>query len=327
MPPAVNVLPDIVIQCFSVEEGFTEKDRVFGCLFGLAVGDALGAPLEGLPREEIASRFGQVTEMQGGGWLHLKPGEFTDDTEMALRVAEALAKAGRVDLDTIAAEFMDWLKSQPKDVGGQTHAAIRALQEGVPPTEAGRKVWEDGGSWLAGNGAVMRTAPIGLFCRNESFETRANHSRQVAAITHGDPRCQEAAALIDHAVANLSCGYPVRHRDLLNWARARSEPLRQRVDEIPRLEWEQLRTGGFVLDTTQTALWHLMKAESFKEGLISAVNLGHDADTTGAVTGALLGARFGMGSIPQRWLHPLSQYERIERAAQFLYGAGAGTAD
>lgn len=306
-----------------MEEGQKEKSRVFGCLFGLAVGDALGAPLEGIPREEIASRFGYVTEMLGGGWLNLKPGEFTDDTEMALRVAEALAKSGSVNIETIAAEFVDWVRQGPRDIGGQTHAAIRALQQGVPPSEAGRKVWEEDGSWLAGNGAVMRTAPIGLFCRNEDFETRAQHSRGVAAITHGDPRCQEAAALIDHAVASLACGYPVTHRELMNWARARNEALSQRVSAIPHLQREELRTGGFVLDTTQTALWHLLNAESYEDGVTSAVNLGHDADTTGAVTGALLGAKFGLEAIPQRWLNTLAQYQRIETAAEFLYEAGS----
>jgi len=309
-----------------VKGGDNEKDRVFGCLFGLAIGDALGAPLEGIPRQEIAQRFGQVSDMQGGGWLDLKPGEFTDDTEMALRVAEALAKSRRVDLDAIAAEFIDWVRTNPKDIGGQTHAAIVALQQGVPPSEAGRKVWEEGGSWLAGNGAVMRTAPIGLFCRNLEFEMRTRCSCQVAAITHGDPRCQASAALIDHAVASLACDYPVRHRDLLNWARARNEPLRLRIEELPRLGREELRTGGFVLDTTQTALWHLLNAESYEEGVISAINLGHDADTTGAVTGALLGTKFGLASIPQRWLNRLMQYGRIERAAQFLYEAGAAAA-
>jgi len=304
---------------YSNEVKEKERDRVYGCLFGLAVGDALGAPIEGLPREEVRARFGRVTDMMGGGWLKLAPGEVTDDTELALAIVRAIQKCGCVDPEEIAQAFIDWFKSDPKDIGGQTYGAIQALLAGVSPCEAGRRVWEESGGWLAGNGCLMRSAPIGLFLRRADFERRADASRKVAGITHGDPRCLDSVVLFDHAVAFLSVEGELHFEDVRRWASGMNPALLKRIEAIPRLEMEELSTGAFVLDTLESAFWFLFHADSFEEGLIDAVSLGQDADTTGAVTGALLGAKFGLSSIPSRWISKLTVLKEIENAAKFLF--------
>ena len=165
----------------------------------------------------------------------------------------------------------------------------------------------------------MRSAPIGLFLRRENFETRADASRKVAGITHGDPRCLDSVVLFDHAIAFLSVEGELSFNDVLRWASGMNQALLTRIEAIPRLKMEELCTGGFVLDTLQSAFWFLFHADSFEDGLIDAVSLGHDADTTGAVTGALLGAKFGFSSIPTRWLSKLSRLKEVESAAKFLF--------
>ena len=122
-----------------------ERDRVYGCLFGLAVGDALGAPVEGLPREEVRNRFGRITDMMGGGWLNLAPGDVTDDTELALAIVGAIKRSGCVDVDEIAKALIEWFKANPKDIGGQTYEAIQALLSGVAP--CGRFGWTLVAGW------------------------------------------------------------------------------------------------------------------------------------------------------------------------------------
>ncbi len=296
-----------------------ERDRVFGCIFGLAVGDALGAPLEGIPREEVRQKYGKIKEMIGGGWLNLRPGEFTDDTELALIITKAIQQAGGIDLNEIANGLIMWMKTQPKDIGGQTYQAIEALMRGVPPEEAGRTVWKESGGWLAGNSCIMRTPPIGLYLRRASFERRTEASKAVASITHGDPRCLDSASLIDHTIAFLSLGDDISFDDVFTWARGMNPAVAKRIESIPTTELEELQTGGFVLDTLQTAFWFLFNSQSFEEALIEAVSLGHDADTTGAVTGALLGAKLGINSIPKRWLDKLTRYDEVEESAKFLF--------
>ena len=117
----------------------TLRDRYRGCMLGLAVGDALGAPLEFLERDEIAERYGTVREMIGGGWLQTEPGEWTDDTQMALAIARSVVRSGAVEPADIATLFVEWFNSHPKDVGNTTTRALQHLVDGVPWKEAGAR--------------------------------------------------------------------------------------------------------------------------------------------------------------------------------------------
>src|SRR5215213_2029948 len=129
------------------------RDRYAGCLLGLACGDALGGPVEFESRSEIERRYsGGLREFVGGGWLHLAPGEITDDTQMTLALARSLADCPDLDMEDLTARFLGWLGSKPKDIGGTTRTALHLLEKGVPWQEAGERVAQGGRA--AGNGSV-----------------------------------------------------------------------------------------------------------------------------------------------------------------------------
>jgi len=166
----------------------TLRDRYAGTLLGLACGDALGGPVEFLDRDVIAARFpAGVSEFVGGGWLHLDPGEVTDDTQQALILAASLTTKG-LDLDRFAAGLIAWFRSNPKDIGNTTRIALEALAAGTAPLDAGAEALAARGERsAAANGAVMRCAPVALrFRRLPDRLVRA--SLDSARVTHAEAR-------------------------------------------------------------------------------------------------------------------------------------------
>jgi ADP-ribosyl-[dinitrogen reductase] hydrolase len=295
-------------------------DQFRGCLLGLACGDALGAPLEFLDADDIARKHGTVTEMLGGGWLNLRPGQVTDDTQMMLCIAESyVASAGFAPQD-IAERFLEWYRTGPLDIGNMTREACENLLYGYNFERAGYEAWlaatEDS---RLGNGSLMRCAPTGLFRYHDELHL-IGESRVVSGITHWDERCKLACVLLNLAISHLMLvGAEGLLEELLEWIEPRNTVLGYALRAIPGLRPDELRTTGFVIHTLQAALWTAIYVDSFEEGLTLVVNRGGDADTVGAVTGALLGARFGAEAIPPRWLEPLQYRSRIDTAAQKLY--------
>src|SRR5215207_2211235 len=167
----------------------TLGNRYRGCMLGLACGDALGGPVEFKSRDWIAEKYpGGLRDFVGGGWLSLEPGEITDDTQLTLAVARGLAKGGPLDMDDIAANFLEWHHSRPKDQGNLTRAALELLDNGTPWTKSGDIARGTGASGGAGNGSVMRCAPVALrFCNDRTAMIEA--SIAMSRITHADPRC------------------------------------------------------------------------------------------------------------------------------------------
>ncbi|MEY4531278.1 MAG: hypothetical protein RLZZ156_1999 [Deinococcota bacterium] len=288
-----------------------------GCLLGLAIGDALGATNEFKTRDSIQEN---VRDLIGGGWLHLKAGEITDDTEMTLCILEAYANG--YTLEAVAQNFLTWLNAKPKDIGNLTRTALGELKRGISPRESGRIAWEIMRQSGVGNGAVMRSAPTAIL-RSSDREVRMIETIEIARITHFDQRAIEAALWLNAMIAAYLSGAS----DQSAWHLAREELLLARVEqhwETPEddvlvwvegareLEITQLDTSGYALATVQVAAWVLMHSENFEEGLILAINQGGDADTIGAVTGALLGAKFGLSNIPKRWRDGLLIYAKLE---------------
>ena len=287
-----------------------------GCLLGLAVGDALGAPLEFMDARAIEKKHGRVAEMLGGGWLHLKIGEYTDDTQMALLLAQSLIEKNDFAADDIAARFVDWLRSQPPDVGNHTRAVLS-------------KTANDGSDWKnassstqrvnpqsAGNGSLMRCAPIALWDFAD-VSSRLEHSRVQSEITHAHQECQWSCALLNSFIFHLM---NVGVRDLaleraINECRDAPGHIRKRAQLAPGKHKSELKPTGYVLDTLDCAIWAFMNSESFEETIVSAVNLGGDADTIGAVCGAVAGAFYGERQIPSRWLDVLENRETIASVA------------
>ena len=300
------------------------SDRAVGCLLGLACGDALGGPVEFIDRAKIAAIYpGGLREFVGGGWLHLAPGEITDDTEMTLALARSLTANG-LDPGRMVAEFLAWYRSNPKDIGNTTRAALALLADGVSPEEAGARVTTEMGDRGAGNGSVMRCAPDAIRYVNDP-DGLVSASIASAAITHADRRCTWGAVAINQAIAHL-----LRGGGLVGVVDAAiggvTDPdVRAAVLGAADRPHEHVKGGGFVLDTVGAALWCLLNQDGFEETVVAAVSLGDDTDTTAAVAGALAGAHYGIAAIPPRWRNFVQYRDEIRDLALRLmdYATGA----
>lgn len=291
-------------------------DRYAGCLLGLACGDALGGPVEFVSREEIDRRYPRgLRTFVGGGWLNLAPGEITDDTQMTLALAQSLAGCDDLDMDDVAARFLGWYRSMPKDIGGTTRAALGLLESGVPWNMAGERVAQGGRA--AGNGTVMRCAPVGLrFWGDRERLRRA--SIDTARITHADSRCTWGAVAVNQAIAWLLDDGPIEGLIEAAMDGVDDSEVRTCIRNAVGRRRGDVRSGGFVLDTIGAAFWCLLRNESLEEAIVAAVGLGEDADTTAAVTGALAGTHFGSGQIPGSWLGLLRPRAELEALATKL---------
>jgi ADP-ribosyl-[dinitrogen reductase] hydrolase len=296
------------------------RDRFRGALIGLAVGDALGAPLEFQPAR---SPDNYVVDMVGGGWLRLAPGEWTDDTQLTLATVESLLQRRVFDPDDIARRFVTWYESNPPDVGNHTRRVLEAIRRTVPWEQASAEAQRYAPD-NAPNGSLMRCAPLALFFyRNPDYV--AGLSQVLSRITHAHPDCENACAYLNVAISFLLNG---ESRDAALAAASgsctdASEELRERIERAMQPHNETVPTG-WVLDTLEVAIWAFMHTSNFESALLVAVNRGSDADTVGAITGALAGACYGLSGIPDRWLQPLQERERlIEYADRLLELAGS----
>ena len=275
--------------------------RAIGAFVGAAVGDALGAPFEFKAGGLYSSTFpapvvGGVGEMLGGGgW---SPGEFTDDTQMAIALAESLIAHQGINSGDIWGRWRAWA-STANDVGILTRQALSARShEG-----AAREAESSNGGKSAGNGSVMRNAPIALFFLDHSLETILAAAAAQSSLTHNDPQAGFGAAIhaamiragilgtdmfgaIDDALVLL----PVEARD--TWGPLLSDSWRPDASQL---------TNGTVWTCLAQAVWALRTSSTFEEAVTKAIDLGDDADTVGCVAGSLAGARWGIQSIPSRW--------------------------
>lgn len=292
------------------------RDRALGAFVGLAVGDALGTNLEFTGRD----RQPHHTEITGGGPFRLNPGEWTDDTSMAVALATSLIECRGYDARDVMRRFVSWWRDGEYsgapgrgcfDIGITTRGALEAF------LETGRPESGSTGPDTAGNGSIMRLAPAVLFGMPDEKAARSIAERQ-SLTTHGAPECVEA------------CGYMA---DLLTMR------IRGDVEGLPDGAWrtqglrritqgawrtasrDAIRSTGYVIDTLEAALWADSSSASFEEALVLAVNLAGDADTIGAVTGQIAGARYGLSRIPQRWLNTLHGYKGLVRMAEQLIEA------
>jgi ADP-ribosyl-[dinitrogen reductase] hydrolase len=265
-------------------------NRCKAVLLGVAVGDALGAPVEFMTPGEIAAKYGSLDEMVGGGWLRLKPGQVTDDTEMTLCLARGIVNSGYWDLRAIAGEFAGWLKSRPIDVGDTCRRGIRNFMlKGELETPSNQ--------WDAGNGALMRVTPVALYTFG-SDELLEKYSREQGHLTHNHP-LSDAACITYGRMAQMALQGAEKSRLRREAERLVAEYPTFRYDPYPGL------ATGYVVDTIQTVFHHFFRSRSFEECVVTTVNQGGDADTTGAIAGGLAGAYYGLEDIPRRWLKKL----------------------
>jgi len=306
------------------------QDRYRGALLGLAVGDALGTTVE----FKRPGMFTPVTDITGGGPFRLKPGRWTDDTSMALCLAESLVEKRGFDPGDQLERYVRWyrqghLSSTGKcfDIGITTSAALQAFEKTHHPycgtTDPS----------AAGNGSIMRLAPVPLFFADnpeEAIERSGDSSRT----THGARTCVDACRYMGGLIAGAARG--ATKDELLSakycpvpgcWQR---HPLCPEIEEVAcgsfkRKEPPAIRGAGYVVQSLEAALWAFNKAKDFREGALLAVNLGDDADTTGAVYGQIAGAFYGYDGIPERWRSVIAQADIILGMADRLVAMVAGS--
>ena len=266
-------------------------ERAQAAFLGLALGDALGATTEFMTPGEIRVQYKVHCKIIGGGWLGLKPGQVTDDTDMSLCIARALLAAGGWDLPGIAAQFARWMKGNPPDVGATCRRGIRDFmlkgQMETPPND-----------WDAGNGAVMRMAPVALYCLGDET-LLARRALEQAHLTHNHPLSDAACVTVGQLVQQAVLGAT---RQQLHAC------CRKLTALYPNFRFDPYRghASAYVVDTLQTVFHYLFTTANFEECLIGVVNQGGDADTTGAIAGMIAGAFYGLEGIPSSWRRKLS---------------------
>jgi ADP-ribosylglycohydrolase len=305
-------------------------DRYRGSLLGLACGDALGTTLE----FKSPGTFKPVTDIVGGGPFRLKPGEWTDDTSMALCLAESLIDCKGFDPTDQMRRYLRWyrkghLSSTGRcfDIGNTTRdALVRFERTGEPYSGSTDKR-------SAGNGSIMRLAPVPLFFAGDP-ERAVEMSRESSRTTHENILCIDACRYFGALIAGAVNG--ASKEELLSgmhapvtgyWDR---NPLLPEIATIAGGSFKKrnppaIKGTGYVVQSLEAALWAFYRSSSFEEGCLMAANLGDDADTTGAVYGQLAGAFYGEEGIPEEWRGKIAMRGLIEDYAVRLFLCGGGS--
>lgn len=283
--------------------------RAAGCLVGLAVGDALGAPLEGMP--SLANR---VTGMRGGGVHHMVSGEITDDTLQAIGLTESLILCHGYSPADFMMRLLRAYEEAPGFYGPTSKAVFTLVREGCSLEKAAVVAHIiNGGSRT--NGSVMRAPPLGIF-----YPPRAVREVSLAcsALTHYDPVAGECSAFVNQMVSEMCRGVPKIRAFTHALARCQHPEVAEHLGEFRR--WPLEPSLDAVL-ATHAAVAVFMDSENFEQTLVRAVNLGGDADTVGAIAGALAGACYGFTSIPHQWLVGLRHTGRLLALSRRLCAA------
>lgn len=294
------------------------SERYRGALLGLACGDAVGTTVEFQPR----GSFQPLTDMVGGGPFHLKPGQWTDDTSMALCLAESLLNKNAFDAADQMGRYLNWwqwgyLSSTGDcfDIGMTVSQALDRFQHTGEPFAGSTDPYS------AGNGSLMRLVPVVLFYFPDIRQIRrfaADSSRTTHAAPEAVECCQLFAELLCKALEGAS---KAQLRTLPQTAF--SQP---KVAAIARGEYlhkteREIRGSGYCVESLEAALWCFLHTDSFTAAILQAANLGDDADTTAAIVGQLAGAHYGVQGIPSAWLEKLHDGEEIAATAERLLNA------
>ncbi len=299
--------------------------RARGALLGLVAGNQLGVPTEHLGTAEA------VREAFPAGVRDLaappKGSPFDDDAALALLLAESLVDRGDFDAQDVAQRWVKWMKVDGRGIGPTTQRALKLIERGAEPFEAGRRARDAAPRWSATNGSVMRCVPVAIRY-HDTVGKLIRVSTQQAAITHADERCTWGAAAVNLAARELLHGNPYFVEEVLHQL-ADTAP-RALLEAIRRVPWEDESAlpialsgpAGYAVDCVEIAFWCAVHRPSLEEALIFLAEAGGDTDTNAAVAGALLGARDGVAGIPPRWLDQIVNAKGIADLAERLVTSG-----
>lgn len=304
-------------------------ERFRGSMLGLAVGDALGTTLE----FKVPGSFKPIDDMVGGGPFGLKPGQWTDDTSMALCLAESLIEQKGFDPVDQLQRYLAWYRNGHLSSTGNCFDIGNTVRDALLRFERTREPFcGSTDPYSAGNGSIMRLAPVPLFYANnprEAIEKSGESSRTTHAAPEAVDACRYFGALIVGAVHGVTKDEILSDHFTLVKGSWNERPLHPKIAEIASGSFKinnppLIQGTGYVVRSLEAALWAFLNSNSFREGAILAVNLGDDADTTGAVYGQLAGAYYGESSIPEEWLSKLSFRTQIEHYATEIYSISMG---
>jgi len=296
-----------------------QLDRFRGCLLGLAVGDAIGTSVEFRPR----GSFTPLTDMVGGGPFHLRAGQWTDDASMALCLATSLVECNGFDAHDQMMRYCKWAETGYLsstgtcfDMGNTVASALRRFRQ------TGNPFAGSSDPHSAGNGCIMRLAPIPMFFFPD-LEAAERFAAESSRTTHGATQCLDACRLLARIICRALSGSSkdeVALRDGQTFVGA------QKIVAIARGAYRQkpedeIRGSGYVVDSLEAAMWCFVRSHSFEGAVLMAANLGDDADTTAAVCGQVAGAYYGSQGIPAAWIERLALHSEITELADRLYSA------
>lgn len=300
-----------------------QASRFEGCIVGLAIGDALGMPAEGLTHHEIRARWGRIRDFLPAS--DLAAGQYTDEAQIAVALAESIVQTAGFDPAAAAGALCQWwISGRARRPGQGTAEACERLMRGA--------AWEQAGSGSAGCGAAPRAAIIGLLdCRRA--DKLLDDAVASAIITHRDPRAVAGAVAVAAAVAFLvSAAAPLDVAGFLEHAAAACAPrsaemaaairsIHHLLDLAPRKAMDELGYTGFALEAVPTSIYCFAAVpDDFAESVLLAANAGGDTDSIAAMTGALGGAHLGIGGIPPHWVEGVEESQRLRQLARGLHG-------
>lgn len=298
------------------------RERYRGALLGLATGDAIGTTVEFRARDT----FPPVNDMVGGGPFNLEPGQWTDDTSMALCLATSLLECSGFDARDQMERYVNWMQNGYLsstgicfDIGNATSAALQRFLRTAEPYSGNTDPRS------AGNGPIMRLVPVPMYYYPDQTAA-TEHAALSSRTTHAATECVDACRLY----ARLLCrAFEGHDKDAILFAAADTPddpPFAPRVAAIAAGEYrtksrDEISGSGYVVDSLEAALWCFYQTDTYRDAILLAVNLGDDADTTAAVCGQIAGAYYGVDGIPLTWLDKLTMRDEIEQLADQLLGA------
>jgi ADP-ribosyl-[dinitrogen reductase] hydrolase len=297
----------------------TPQSRYRGCLLGLACGDAVGTAVEFRER----GAFEPITDMVGGGPFGLRPGQWTDDTSMALCLAESLLECNGFDPRDQMNRYVRWWREgylsptgECFDIGNTTATALQDFLRTDNPYSGSTDPRS------AGNGSLMRLAPVPMYFAPDR-DAAVHHAGESSRTTHGADEAVDACRFYGAALAVALAG---GSKDEI----LATEPpadLAPAIGKIAAGSYRgkpepEIESTGYVVHSLEAALWCFERTQTYEDAILTATNLGHDADTTAAICGQLAGAFYGVDGIPPKWRNLAAMRDRIETTADALERAG-----
>lgn len=268
------------------------KDRLKAAMYGVAIGDALGVPVEFKQRGTF-----QICDMVGYGTHNQPKGTWSDDTSLTIATCDSIRECQGIHILDMQEKFRRWLHNGEYTVDG------KVFDCGITTRIAIEQGFGEEGEMSNGNGSLMRILPLAF------ADVRIEDVEEVSAITHGHQISEAACVCCVNIARNLLKGYSLE--ELLDLVHL-GKPF-DRIPIIKTLKEDEIRSTGYVVDTLEAALWALSTTDNFRDAVLKAVNLGNDTDTVGAVTGGLAGIMYGMEGIPKEWIETLRGKEIIEK--------------